>query len=99
MAAHSNIFAWEIPWTEKPGRLKTMSTRGEHNLVTKPPPHGISVPRPGIEPRSPALQGGFLTTRPPEKSPKEETFIHRVATAQLGIHGEVSISKRRVRLV
>ena len=26
---------------------------------------GISVPQPGIELASPALQGGFLTTRPP----------------------------------
>ena len=24
MAAHSSIFAWEIPWTEKPGRLESM---------------------------------------------------------------------------
>ena len=31
---------------------------------------GILVPRPGIEPLSPALQGGFLTTGPPGKSPK-----------------------------
>ena len=22
MATHSNILAWEIPWTEKPGRLQ-----------------------------------------------------------------------------
>ena len=28
---------------------------------------GILVPRPGIEPESPALQGGFLTTAPPGK--------------------------------
>jgi len=21
---HSSIFAWEIPWTEKPGRLQSM---------------------------------------------------------------------------
>ena len=26
---------------------------------------GISVPRPGMEPTSPALQGDFLTTGPP----------------------------------
>ena len=26
------------------------------------------LPRPGIEPMSPALAGGFLTTRPPGKS-------------------------------
>jgi len=24
MATHSNIFAWEIPWTEEPGRLLSM---------------------------------------------------------------------------
>ena len=30
---------------------------------------GILVPRPGIEPTSPALEGGFLTTGPPGKSP------------------------------
>ena len=30
---------------------------------------GILVPRPGIKPASPALQEGFLTTGPPEKTP------------------------------
>ena len=24
MAAHSSILAWEIPWTEEPGRLQFM---------------------------------------------------------------------------
>ena len=28
---------------------------------------GILVPQPGIEPTSPTLQGGFLTTGPPGK--------------------------------
>ena len=31
--------------------------------------YGILVPRPGIKPTSPALQGEFLTTGPPRKSP------------------------------
>ncbi|XP_043330359.1 phosphoinositide 3-kinase regulatory subunit 6 isoform X3 [Cervus canadensis] len=35
---------------------------------------GILVPQPGIEPMSSALQGGFLTTGPPEKSPIQ-TFL------------------------
>ena len=36
MATHSSILAWEIPWTEKPGRLQSMgSQRVRHNLVTK----------------------------------------------------------------
>ena len=36
MATHSRILAWEIPWTEEPGRLQSMmSQRVGHDLVTK----------------------------------------------------------------
>ena len=36
MAIHSNILAWEIPWTEKPSGLQPMgSQRVGHNSVTK----------------------------------------------------------------
>ena len=32
MAAHSSILVWEIPWTEKPSRLRAiMSPRAGHN--------------------------------------------------------------------
>ena len=32
MATHSSILAWEIPWTEEPGRLQSMrSHRIGHN--------------------------------------------------------------------
>ena len=32
MAAHSSILAWEIPWTEEPGKLQSMgSQRVGHN--------------------------------------------------------------------
>ena len=32
MATHSTILAWEIPWTEKPGRLQSVgSQRVRHN--------------------------------------------------------------------
>ena len=27
MAAHSSIFAWEIPWTEEPGGLQPMGSQ------------------------------------------------------------------------
>ena len=33
MATYSNILAWEIPWTEEPGRLCSRGHR--HVLVTK----------------------------------------------------------------
>jgi len=36
MATHSSILAWEIPWTEEPGRLQSMgSQRVGHNSATK----------------------------------------------------------------
>ena len=32
MVTHSSIFAWEIPWTEEPGRLQSIgSQRTGHN--------------------------------------------------------------------
>ena len=36
MATHSNILAWETPWTEAPGGLQSLgSQRLGHDLVTK----------------------------------------------------------------
>ena len=36
MAAHSSIFAWRIPWTEKPGEQPSRGPqRVRHNLTTK----------------------------------------------------------------
>ena len=33
MATHSNILAWETPWTEEPGRLQSMGLqRVRHDL-------------------------------------------------------------------
>ena len=46
MAAHSSILAWEIPWTEEPGRLQPMgSQRVGHDLVTKPPHLHLTLSR------------------------------------------------------
>ena len=37
MATCSNILAWKIPWTVKPGRLQSMrSQRARHNWATEP---------------------------------------------------------------
>ena len=33
MAPHSSVLAWEIPWTEEPGRVQSMVRRVEHNLA------------------------------------------------------------------
>ena len=36
IAIHSSILAWEIPWTEEPGRLQSMGLqRVGHDLATK----------------------------------------------------------------
>ena len=38
-AAHSSVFAWDIPWTGEPGGLQSMgSQRFRQELLTKPPP-------------------------------------------------------------
>ena len=29
MAAYSSLFAWEIPWTEEPGRLQSMGLQSQ----------------------------------------------------------------------
>ena len=36
MTTNSNILAWEIPWTEEPGKLQSKgSRRVGYNLTTK----------------------------------------------------------------
>ena len=36
MAAHSNILAWEIPWTEEPGGLQSVGPQSVgYNLAIK----------------------------------------------------------------
>ena len=35
MVTHSRILAWEIPWTEKTGKLQAMGLQMRHNLGTK----------------------------------------------------------------
>ena len=39
LASHSSTLAWEIPWTEKPGRLQSMGL--QQDLVTKLPPQKV----------------------------------------------------------
>ena len=55
--------------------MQALSLRCESSVVVArglscPKACGILVPRPGIEPASPALEGGFFTTGPPGKSLK-----------------------------
>ena len=58
----------------------TMKFSGQEywNGVPCPPPRDL--PDPGIEPESPALAGGFLTTEPSEKPIYHHTFdqTHRM---------------------
>ena len=64
MATHSRILAWEIPWTEGPGRFQSMGfSRQEYwSGLPFPPPGDLSDP--GFKPvslASPALVGRFLS--------------------------------------
>ena len=45
VAIHSSILAWEIPWTEEPGRLQSTGwQRVRRDLETKPPRYVLSLP-------------------------------------------------------
>ena len=33
VAAHSSILAWRIPWTEEPGRLQSMGSQSQTQLI------------------------------------------------------------------
>ena len=33
MATHSNILAWEIPWTEEPGGLQSMGSQKKSDMT------------------------------------------------------------------
>ena len=35
MATHSSILAWEIPWTEEPGRLQFMRKQSQTQLSNR----------------------------------------------------------------
>ena len=39
MAAHSNILAWGILWTEEPGGLQSMGSQSQTRLNTHPRTH------------------------------------------------------------
>ena len=32
IATHSSVLAWEIPWTEEPGRLQSMGSQSQMQL-------------------------------------------------------------------
>ena len=64
--------------------LRRMSSVVVARGLCCPAARGILIPRPGIEPTSPALEGRFFTTGPPGKSlpyyslkscPTEENFL------------------------
>ena len=35
MATHSSVLAWEIPWTEEPGRLQSIGSQSQTRLSEK----------------------------------------------------------------
>ena len=46
MVTHSSILAWEIPWTEQPGRLQSLgSQRVGQELVTEQQQYSMEIQR------------------------------------------------------
>ena len=48
MAAHSNMLAFEIPWTEEPGGLQFMEPKSQTQLNTHAPPYSVSRNTPSL---------------------------------------------------
>ena len=70
------------------GELSSCSTwasLGVARGLSRPVACRILVLQAGIEPESAVLQGGFLTTRPPRKSPKRSflTMLHKTVSQPL----------------
>ena len=65
MATHSSTLAWEIPWTQEPGRLQSMGFSRQEYWSGLPFASPEDLPDPEIEPRSPTLQADSLPSEPP----------------------------------
>ena len=59
METHSNILAWEIPWTEEPGRLQPMGSQSVRHDLVKQHQHML-IPRVTTKTR---VKFCFLTER------------------------------------
>ena len=46
MAVHSSILAWKIPWTEEPGRLRSLRSQSQTQLSVSAAPTVHTVPYP-----------------------------------------------------
>ena len=62
--------------------LRHMSSVVVAHGLSCPATCGILVPRPGIEPASPAWEDRFFTTGPPGKSPLNHIFLKGVSCRQ-----------------
>ena len=67
MAIHSSVLAWEIPWTEEPGRLYIVHRVPKESDMTERLNNnnkdGLRV-KPRVRPGHPSLQNGALTRFP-----------------------------------
>ena len=78
MATHSSTLAWEIPWTEKRGRLQPMGMqRVGHDWVISLSLSPKDLLDPEIQPASLALAGRFFATEPPGKPLQNYTSIKK----------------------
>ena len=63
----SHVRHFATPWTVAPQAPLSMEFPRQEDWSGLPCPPPGHCPDPGIEPTSPALAGGFLTTEPPRK--------------------------------
>ena len=78
MATHSSVLAWEIPWTEEPGKLQSMcSQRVGHDLATKQQQQSGLKQQKFIVPVLEALRtkSKYQQNLAPIEGAREESFI------------------------
>ena len=75
LSCFSGIQLFVTPWTVVLQAPLSMEFSGQEYWSGLPFPSPGELLDPGIEPRSPELAGGFVTTEPPGKSTKYFYFL------------------------
>ena len=79
---HSVLYkSFEAPWTEACQAPLSMGFHRQKYWSGLPFPCPGDLPEPGIEPKSPALAGGFFATEPPGKP----SWLERIGPMQTSL--------------
>ena len=94
MAVHGPLTVAASPVEEHRLQMRRLSSRGSRAQLLR----GMwDLPRPGLEPVSPALAGRFLTTAPPGKP--EFCIINTLKSRRSALQGTINLHEGRYKQV